>query len=332
VIQLRSTIDVRPFRPALLRWYCHHGRDLPWRHSRDPYAILISEVMLQQTQVATVIPYYNEWLRRFPNVAALARASENEVLHAWQGLGYYNRARHLHAAANVVQDRHGGIFPRAIDAVRELPGVGRYTANAVATFAFNRSVPIVEASTSRLISRLFNITENIDSSAGREKLWCHATQLVPGRDAARFNSALVDLGALVCLPREPKCGICPVKKFCRATNPKILPRKKARLPLRRLTEIHAFAFRQDKILLEQSRRRWRGMWTLPPLKRNANGTRPLHVSTFPFTHHRVTLRVYRHRPRKIDISTQQWFARTALGSIPIPSPHRRAIEQLMAAA
>jgi A/G-specific adenine glycosylase len=332
VIQLRSTIDVRPFRSALLRWYRHHGRDLPWRHTRDPYAILISEVMLQQTQVATVIPYYYEWLRRFPHMAALARASENEVLHAWQGLGYYNRARHLHACAKIVQDRHGGIFPRDVDAIRDLPGVGRYTANAIATFAFNRSVPIVEANTSRLISRLFNVTTPIDSSAGREKLWESAALLTPVRDAARFNSALVDLGALVCLPRKPKCGICPVKNFCCATNAEILPRKKARPSVTQLTEIHAFAIRQDKILLEQSQSRWRGMWTLPPLKTKANGTRPVHVSTFPFTHHRVTLRVFRHLPRKIDISTQQWFARAALASIPIPSPHRRAIEQLMAAA
>jgi A/G-specific adenine glycosylase len=332
VIQLRSTIDVRPFRSALLAWYRQYGRDLPWRRTRDPYAILVSEVMLQQTQVAAVIPYYYEWLRRFPNIAALARASENEVLHAWQGLGYYNRARHLHAAAKIVQDRHGGVFQREVDAIRELPGVGRYTANAIATFAFDRSVPIVEANTSRLISRLFSITAPIDSSAGGERLWLHAAQLVPRRNAAGFNSALLDLGALVCQPRKPKCGICPVKNFCCATNPEILPRKKARLPLRQLTEIHAFAIRQDKILLEQSRKRWRGMWTLPPLTIKANGTRPLHVSTFPFTHHRVTLRVYRHRPRKIDIITQRWFARAALGSIPIPSPHRRAIEQLMAAA
>jgi A/G-specific adenine glycosylase len=332
VIQLRSTIDVRAFRRALLGWYRRHGRDLPWRRTRDPYAILVSEVMLQQTQVATVIPYYYEWLRRFPNVAALARASENEVLHAWQGLGYYNRARHLHAAAKVVQDRHGGIFPGDFDAIRELPGVGRYTANAIATFAFDRSVPIIEANTGRLVSRLFNITAAIDSSVGREKLWHHPTHLVPERGAARFNSALLDLGALVCLPRKPKCGVCPVKNFCRATNPELLPRKKARLPVKQLTETHAFAVRQGRILLEQSRSRWRGMWTLPPLKIKANGTRPVHVSTFPFTNHRVTLRVLRHRPRKIDISIQRWFGRAALDSIPIPSPHRRAIELLMAAA
>jgi A/G-specific adenine glycosylase len=331
VIQLRSTIDVRPFRSALLAWFRRHGRDLPWRHTRDPYAILVSEVMLQQTQVATVVPYYYEWLRRFPDIASLARASENEILHAWQGLGYYNRARHLHAAAKIVQDRHGGIFPGEIDAIRELPGIGRYTANAIATFAFDRSVPIVEANTSRLISRLFNITVPIDSTAGGERLWSSATLLVPTRGAARLNSALVDLGALVCVPRKPNCGICPVKYFCRATNPEILPRKKARLPIKQLTETHAFVVRQNKILLEQSGKRWRAMWTLPPLKRRT--AMPLvYVSTFPFTNHRVTLRVFRHRPPKIDIATQRWFARNALDSIPIPSPHRRAIEQLMAAA
>lgn len=282
--------------------------------------------MLQQTQVATVIPYYYEWLRRFPTVASLARASEREVLHAWQGLGYYNRARHLHAAAKIVQDRPGGIFPRDVDAIRGLPGVGRYTANALATFAFNRSVPIVEANTSRLISRLFNITEKIDSRAGREKLWHRAAHLVPERDAARFNSALVDLGALVCLPRKPKCGICPVKKFCRATNPEILPRKEARPRITPLTETHALIVRRDKILLAQSSQRWRGMWILPPARSTG---RLIHRSIFSFTRYRVSLRVVAGRARKIDLGCERWFPLPALESIPIPSPHRRTLRSLL---
>src|ERR1043166_962002 len=136
------------FRRTLLRWYRRHGRDLPWRRTRDPYAILVSEFMLQQTQVATVRSYYRAWLKRFPHFAALARASDNDVLRAWQGLGYYRRARNLHATAQLVQDRHRGRFPRDIAAMRALPGVGKYTAHAVASFAFNDSVPIVEANRS----------------------------------------------------------------------------------------------------------------------------------------------------------------------------------------
>src|SRR6266700_1477104 len=199
----------RAFRRSLLRWYRQHGRDLPWRRTRYPYAILVSEFMLQQTQVATVLPYYSRWLRRFPDFASVARASQNDVLHAWQGLGYYNRARNLRAAARIVRDRHRGILPGDIAAIRKLPGVGRYIANAVATFAFNQPVPIVEANSSRVLARLLDMRAPIDSAIGREKLWAYATQLVPKCNAARFNSALIDLGAIVCLADKPKCSVCP---------------------------------------------------------------------------------------------------------------------------
>lgn len=321
------------FRRSLLQWYRANGRDLPWRRTHDPYAILVSEFMLQQTQVGAVLPYYNEWLRRFPDFRALSRASECEVLHAWQGLGYYNRARNLRASARIVQDRHVGIFPRDIDAIRDLPGIGRYTANAVATFAFDRSVPIVEANTTRVLARLFNVTTPIDSSRGREALWNFAAQLVPAAGAGRFNSALMDLGALICLPR-PKCTICPVRKFCRATKPEILPIKKLRPTTKQLAEDHAFVTKHEKVLLQKAHHRWRGMWILPEIKldrfkRSSLRQRDLkYRSVFPFTHHRVTLRVFRQRPGKRN-DGQRWFARSKLQTIPIPSPHRRAITALL---
>jgi A/G-specific adenine glycosylase len=317
------------FRRELLRWNGHYGRDLPWRKTRDPYAILVSEFMLQQTQVASVIPYYDKWLRRFPDFASLARASQNDVLHAWQGLGYYNRARNLHATAKIVQDRHRGIFPRDAAAIRKLPGVGRYTANAVATFAFDQPVPIVEANSARVLARLFDMRAPIDSAIGREKLWENAARLVPKHNSARFNSALVDLGALVCLPDEPKCNNCPVKKFCRAKNPRALPITKSRPRTKRLIERHAFVVRQRKILLEQSSTRWRGMWILPPLKTRSANQRPVYRSIFPFTNHRVVLNVYAYRARKIDKHPQRWIEIKALNSIPIPSPHRRAVQHLL---
>src|SRR6266403_1301562 len=328
------------FRRALINWYRRRGRDLPWRDTRDPYAILVSELMLQQTQVATVIPYYNEWLCRFPDFTSLARASENDALHAWQGLGYYARARNLHAAAKAVVDRHGGRFPRLVEEMRQLPGIGKYTAHAVASFAFDQSVPIVESNTARVLARIFNLRTPIDKIAGREFLWNRAKQLVPERGAARFNSALVDLGALICLPRKPRCRICPVRKFCRATNPEILPLRKARPRTKRLTENHAFVVRQNKILLERSGNRWRGMWILPPLEtrtrpeRQPNGSTingPIYRSIFPFTHHQVALNVYRRRPRKTD-KFQRWIKIASLGSIPVPSPHRRAITYLFTSA
>lgn len=283
--------------------------------------------MLQQTQVATVLPYYSRWLRRFPDFAALAAAPENDVLHAWQGLGYYARARHLHITAKIVQDRHAGIFPRDLATIRELPGIGRYTANAIATFAFDQPVPIIEANTARLLARFFNITEPIDSTAGREKLWTSAAQLVPKRRASVYNSALMDIGALVCLPRQPKCRICPVKTFCRAPNPEILPIKKAPSKTISLIENHALIVKQNQILLEQSARRWRGMWTLP--RTESTTARAIHLSIFPFTNHRITLRVFAEPPRQIDPQKQRWFSKSALESIPIPSPHRRALATLL---
>jgi A/G-specific adenine glycosylase len=286
--------------------------------------------MLQQTQVASVLPYYRDWLRRFPDFNILARAPENDVLHAWQGLGYYSRARNLHAAAKIVQQRHGGVFPRDTATIRNLPGIGRYTANAVATFAFGRSAPVVEANTGRVLTRLFNLRRPIYSTAGREQLWNRAAALVPKQNAARFNSALMDLGALVCLPHRPKCGICPVKKFCRAKDPITLPVKRARPRLQRLTETHAFAVSQNRILLEQSQSRWRGMWILPPLTSPTRQHRAVHNSEFPFTHHRVTLKVYADDDAIAASRNQRWMYIDSLDSIPVPSPHRRAIAELLA--
>ncbi len=312
------------FRRRLLVWFRRHGRDLPWRGTRDPYAILVSEFMLQQTQVATVIPFYNRWLERFPDFPSLALASESDVLHAWQGLGYYARARNLRAAAKAIA-RAG--FPTEAEQMRRLPGLGRYTANAVATFALDRSVPIVEANIARVLTRLFDMRLPIDSSTGSEKLWALATSLLPARNAARYNSALMDLGAMVCVARQPKCHLCPVRGMCAATDPASLPIKRKRAATKLLTEQHAFTFERDKILLEQSQTRWRGMWILPRLTSASARERPLYVSEFPFTNHRITLAVY-ERAASSAISGR-WFSHAALASIPLPSPHRRALAHLL---
>ena len=288
--------------------------------------------MLQQTQVTTVIPYYHDWLRRFPNFASLARASENEVLHAWQGLGYYARARNLHATAKTVMDRHSGNFPRKIEQMRHLSGIGKYTAHALASFAFNESVPIVEANTARVLARLFNLRKSIDSGAGRKKLWQHAASLRSKSDAATFNSALLDLGALICVSRKPRCGVCPVNPFCRAKNPAALPVRKSRPEMKELIETHALIVTRGRILLEQSRHRWRGMWILPrlefsSLKQRHFHQRPVYESVFPFTHHRVTLSVYRRFAQKRIAPAQRWFK--SIEHVAIPSPHRRAIDALL---
>jgi len=316
------------FRSALLRWYHHHGRDLPWRDTRDPYAILVSEFMLQQTQVASVLPYYDRWLRRFPDFHALARALQSDVLHAWQGLGYYARARNLHAAAKTILTKYGGRCPRDVPSLQSLPGIGRYTANAIASFAFDQPVAVVDANIARLMARLFNIQIPSDSSAGRNLIWDLASRLAGHKHTRVLNSALMDLGAMICIPRAPKCGLCPVQKFCRAQHPRLLPITKARPRLKRLLETHSFAVRRNKILLEQSTGRWRGMWILPPLSR-PQSRQPIHAAVFPFTHHRINLAVFRQKPAGRS-KHRRWFSLRDIDSIPLPSPHRRAVLALIA--
>jgi A/G-specific adenine glycosylase len=315
------------FRGQLLAWFRRHGRQLPWRETTDPYAILVSEFMLQQTQVATVLPYYERWLARFPDLAALARADESAVLHAWQGLGYYARARNLHAAARAVMENFGGALPADAAQIATLPGIGRYTAGAVASFAFDRPEPIVDANIARVLARLTNLLIPIDTAAGRAHLWKAAATLMPKAGARLHNSALMELGVLVCQPRRPLCPQCPVRKFCAATDPVALPRKKPKPRQVLLDEPHGFAFRRNRVLLEQSHTRWRGMWMLPRLAATPAG-RPLLQLDFPFTHHRITLSVFA-QPPLLPNEHLRWFTLPAIAQLPLPSPHRRALEQLL---
>ena len=286
--------------------------------------------MLQQTQVATVISYYQRWLDRFPDFAALARAKESDVLHQWQGLGYYARARHLHAAGKFVWENFGGELPADAAGIVQLPGVGRYTAGAIASFGFDLSEPIVDANIARVLARLTNWRDRIDTAAGRDHLWGAAKSLIPAEGARDHNSALMDLGATICLPRRPRCGICPVRRFCRAEEPALLPRKKKRRPTVHLTERHSFSVQRNRVLLEQSRSRWHGMWILPRLAA-APRCRPLLRLDFTFTHHRITLAVFARPAPAAPNDRQQWFALGALDRLPLPSPHRRVIEQLLPA-
>jgi A/G-specific adenine glycosylase len=321
-------IDSRQFRPVLQRWFRLNGRDLPWRRTRDPYAVLVSEFMLQQTQVGTVLPYYERWLERFPNFAALAHATESDVLHAWQGLGYYARARNLHAAAKFVTGSCGGQLPSRTDHIAQLPGVGRYTAGALASFAFDQSEPIVEANTARVLARLTNWENPIDSAAGQTHLWRTAQFLLPEKHARNHNFALMDLGAMICVPRTPRCGACPVRRFCQAADPSLLPRKKQRRVTVCLIERHAFTRHRNQVLLEQSNTRWQGMWILPRLT-SIPRRRALMEFDFPFTHHRVTLAVFPGTTPKTTRVNQQWFSLPAIERLPVPSPHRRALIQLL---
>ncbi len=202
------------FQARLLRWFRKYGRDLPWRKTRDPYKILVSEVMLQQTQVERVRSYYERFLHEYPTVRDLATAHPARVRESWEGLGYYARARHLHAAAREVTRRHDGRFPRGLDEVMALPGVGRYTAGAVLSFAYGEPAPVLDTNVRRLLSRVF--VRRRPASPGRldQRLWALAERTIPHRQAWAFNQALMDFGATVCTARNPKCGICPMQPIC----------------------------------------------------------------------------------------------------------------------
>jgi A/G-specific adenine glycosylase len=220
-------------RRRLLDWYGRSRRDLPWRRVRDPYAIWVSEVMLQQTRVATVIPYYERFLARFPTLTALARAEESEVLAAWQGLGYYRRARALHRGARAVAADHGGSLPRDLEGLRAIPGIGPYTAGAIASIAFDTPAPVVDGNVTRVLCRLYALGGDPAKNPLRAELWRRAAQLVPAARASDFNQALMELGATVCTPRAPRCDECPLRRACLARShgsAEALPEKKRRLP------------------------------------------------------------------------------------------------------
>ncbi|MEQ8764662.1 MAG: A/G-specific adenine glycosylase [Planctomycetota bacterium] len=207
---------IRSFRRRLIDWYRRHRRELPWRNTKDPYAIWISEIMLQQTQVATVIPYYERFLQAFPTVEDLANAPESQVLERWAGLGYYSRARSLRAAAQQIVERHGSEFPRDEAKILELPGIGRYTAGAIRSIAFDQKAPLLDGNVARVLTRVFALRGDPKSGPVSKRLWEIASILVPPRTASDFNQGLMELGALICSPRQPHCGRCPVRRLCHA--------------------------------------------------------------------------------------------------------------------
>lgn len=202
----------------LCAWFQASARDLPWRRTRDPYAVWLSEIMLQQTRVDTVVPYYERFLERYPDAGSLARAEVDEVLAMWSGLGYYRRARELHAAAREVVERYGGKLPSEASELKKLPGIGAYTAGAIASIAFGRSEALVDGNVARVLSRIEGIDADVKSAAGSKKLWATAMRLVPAQNPGMFNESLMELGATVCTPRDPACGACPVRWACEAAR------------------------------------------------------------------------------------------------------------------
>jgi A/G-specific adenine glycosylase len=257
--------DAPRFRRALTAWYRRHARPLPWRNTHDPYRIWISEIMLQQTTVVAVIPYFERFLERFPTLADLAAAKEEEVLRLWEGLGYYSRARNIHKTARRIVDEHGGVFPDDVERLRELPGIGRYTAGAIASFAFRRAAPILEANTLRLYSRLLGYRGDPRSAAGQKLLWDFAARIVPRKEPGPFNQALMELGATLCSPDEPDCPNCPVRGWCLAQSngsQHEIPVRAVRAAPTAVTEVAVAIQRGSRYLLlkRPAGERWAGLW------------------------------------------------------------------------
>ncbi|MBM4068112.1 MAG: A/G-specific adenine glycosylase [Planctomycetes bacterium] len=256
----------RQLRHNLLRWFRAHARPLPWRESRDPYAIWLSEVLLQQTQAATVVRYFGRFLRAFPSIAALASAEEQDLLRHWEGLGYYRRARDLLRAARLLVSHHDGRIPDDPEVLSRLPGFGRYTVGAVLSQAFDRRMPIVEANSRRVLSRLFVVSgasRNVEA-----RLWELAEMLLPDGGAGDFNQALMELGALVCTARQPDCGRCPLAKAClarRTGQQESIPPRRGRAIIEKQVEVAVVCRRGQRVLVAQRPRhgRWAGMWEFP---------------------------------------------------------------------
>jgi A/G-specific adenine glycosylase len=251
MIQSSST---RNIQKKLLKWFKKNGRDLPWRKTRDPYAIWVSEIMLQQTQVITVIPYYRKFLNAFPTVGDLARANLSNVLKVWEGLGYYSRARNLHRASQIVLHRFRGVIPHDVKDLLSLPGIGRSTAGGILSFAFHKDAPILDGNAKRVISRLFAVSDNPTAGKTNHLLWRLSESLVPKGLSNPFNQALMDLGSVLCTVKEPDCARCPLRNACKARasgKSENYPSKRIRKAIPHVESVSAVIKRNGKVLLRQ---------------------------------------------------------------------------------
>jgi A/G-specific adenine glycosylase len=342
-------------RAALLDWYRRQRRDLPWRRTRDPWAIWVAETMLQQTRVETVIPYYERFLARFPTVEALADADPDELMGYWAGLGYYSRARNLQAGARVVAREHGGRVPDELEALLALPGVGRYTAGALASIAFDRPAPIVDGNVARVLARLLDLALDVNSPTGRRRLWREAEALAAGPSPGDLNQALMELGALACTPRAPRCADCPVRRGCRgraAGRAETLPVKAAKAAPREVEAVAALLVRGARALAVRRPPHGLlgGLWELPGgelargedpaaglarLLRERVGLAPAHptpvgVVTHGFTHRALHLYVFRAeapggRVRRRDFDAHRWLAPAAFAALPLSAVAKKAL-------
>lgn len=344
-------------RRSLLAWFAVHQRPTPWRSTPDPYRVWVAEVMLQQTQTATVIPYYERFMERFPTVQALADAPLEEVLRYWEGLGYYARARNLHRAAQLIA-QNGGQLPRTADQLRELPGIGAYTAGAIASIAFGQPTPVVDGNVSRVLARLLWLKGDLRAHAAQKRLWQLAQELVDPQQPGAFNQAMMELGSTVCLPVQPRCGACPVSHLCTAYQrgqPTAVPEPSRRTAMQARVDVSALVLREGRYLLARRAPEglWGGLWEFPRATRGgceslenvalraaaqlAIQIEPL--QTLTSVQHAVTasrIRLYGYLCQWITGEAQptgiydaaEWVVPDALEGYPLPAPQRRLARAL----
>lgn len=344
----------------LLAWYRHNQRSLPWRKTDDPYRIWISEIMLQQTQVDTVIPYYHRFLYNFPTVTALARARLQDVLKVWENLGYYSRARNLHTAAKVIVEKFGGKIPDNREAIKTLPGIGEYTAGAILSIAYKQALPAVDGNARRILCRVFAICKPMDDAREQKQLQQLAASLIPVNHPGDFNQALMDLGATICRTKNPDCSRCPISKLCRAQFQNLqtilpLTKKASKIPHRQAA---AAVIRNSKGMLLVVQRPASGLlaslWKLPGdfIKTDENMENSLRNSVkkeldiairpekhpvsvkHTYTHFRVTLHAYECRllkgaPKPLRCQNWRWASQNDLKKLPLSKVDRTVLAEVL---
>jgi len=348
-----------PFSRRLLDWYSKNARELPWRNHPDPYAVWVSEIMLQQTRVETVIPYYLRWMRELPTISTLAAASQQEILILWEGLGYYSRARNIHRAAVVLVKEHNGYLPTESTKLRQLPGIGRYTAAAIASFAFGKDEPMLDGNIRRVLSRIFYVTEPLGSSQGEKVLWRIASEQLPLGQAGEYNQAMMDLGSIICVPKSPKCINCPLRDLCKARKLGFqaeLPVPKLRKEIPHYTVTAAVFENGGEVLIAQRPQDslLGGMWEFPGGKQEPGEDLksclqreileelgvviqvgdPLGVYQHAYTHFRITLHAFRcslngFQPTLKEHTDLRWVAVSDLKDFPMGKVDRQISNQLM---
>ncbi len=332
------------FSEVLIAWQRQHGRhELPWQNTKDPYRVWLSEIMLQQTQVSTVLGYYARFLERWPNVAALAAATLDEVLAQWQGLGYYSRARNLHACAQAVISLHGGAFPRTAEQLQTLPGIGRSTAAAIAAFCFAERVAILDGNVKRVLGRVLAFKGDLASSAEEKKLWNIATQMLPAKGIESYTQGLMDLGSSICMSRSPDCAACPAGDMCAARregDPVRYPIRTKKLKRTRRENWWLWLEHEGRVLLHQRPHKgvWAGLWSLPMFDDEAAllaGAAGLPLEVMPRIEHALThfdwvLHTRRAEIGEMPFASQaipegQWVAREELAGYALPAPLKKLI-------